>query len=97
MNRRQKMKKMKQEIEMLRSLTITPKIEPRIDGLQHMRCSTGFREDDTWIPPEIKERMVVERIAAEMTDIIKKKVVKKVALYECVLETYTFDFWVKEG
>ena len=93
MNRRLKMKKMKQEIERLRNLATKPKIELRVDNLQHMQCKSSFCRDDALIPPEIKERMVVERIAAEMTDVIKKKVVKNVDPY---METYTFDFWVKE-
>lgn len=91
MNRRLKMKKMKQEIERLSNLPIKPKIELQIDNLQRMRCKTAFCKDDAWIPPEIKERIIVERIATQMADVIKKKVVKHGSL----IETYTFDFWVQ--
>jgi hypothetical protein len=86
------MKKMKQEIERLSNLPIKPKIELRIDSLQHMRCKTAFCRDDALMPSEIKERMIVERIVTQMADVIRKKVIKHVDL----VETYTFDFWVKE-
>lgn len=99
MNRRLKMKKMKQEIERLRNLSIKPKIELQIDGLQHMRCKTAFYIDDVWMSPKVKEDIAVKRISDQMTDVIRKKIIRHVNPYLCrpAIEEYTFDFWVKEN
>lgn len=93
MNRRQKMKLLKQENDRLKGKIVPVRIvnEP----LKHMRCSTCMDMRDAWISPELTEQIVVERLCQQMADVIKEKVIEEIDSDALSPRRYTFDFWVR--
>ena len=95
MNRRQKLKRLKEENERLKAQYCIKNVQIVRQEIRHMRCNT-FIDAEDWLPDDLRKKLVAERLATQMTDVIKDKVVEIVDSTCPRRRNYTFDFWVEE-